>query len=255
MWNRKWFVNDICGCSKTEEHYTEKNIKLSYEKKQLLVDCMVKFSKLCDDNKLYYVIAFGTLLGSIRHKGLIPWDSHINLIMYLDDYDKIKSVLDKFGIQYGYKIYNEWKLSRIYIEDEIYIDIFFVQTLDNKIIRCGTSTEVPIAVVGRHIEKSAFDAYKTQLAPYRSNDEGLCFVPERDQDYWHKWFDFSADFVKDRILLPYEGHKFYAPKQWGNLLTYWYGAEYMNTCQTRYINGNNNANKVKDIKCELEKSN
>lgn len=69
------------------------HIKLIDNEKYKLIECMDRFSSLCDKNNLYYIIAFGTLLGAIRHKGLIPWDDDIDLIMYqckthyLDNHD------------------------------------------------------------------------------------------------------------------------------------------------------------------------
>jgi phosphorylcholine metabolism protein LicD len=94
---------------------------------------MNRFHSICNENNLYYIIAFGTLLGSVRHKGLIPWDDDIDLIMYFKDLDKIKKVLSEFSEKYGYKIFHEWKLSRIYVNEEIFIDIFYVQDINNTI--------------------------------------------------------------------------------------------------------------------------
>lgn len=54
---------------------------------------MLKIAKkFFDDNGIKYSIGFVTLLGTVRHKGFIPWDDYIDLIIPRNDYEKIKKI-------------------------------------------------------------------------------------------------------------------------------------------------------------------
>ena len=42
----------------------------------------------CKAESLRYSLAYGTLIGAVRHKGYIPWDDDIDLLMPRPDYDR-----------------------------------------------------------------------------------------------------------------------------------------------------------------------
>lgn len=68
-------------------------MELSFDEiKQIELDMFICFDRICRENNIKYSIAYGTLIGAIRHKGFIPWDDDIDIIMARDEYEKFLSV-------------------------------------------------------------------------------------------------------------------------------------------------------------------
>lgn len=44
--------------------------------------------RVCDKNKITYSMAFGTMIGILRHKGFIPWDDDLDMTMERKEYER-----------------------------------------------------------------------------------------------------------------------------------------------------------------------
>lgn len=76
------------------------NIK---EAQKIETEMLCFIDQICNLNNLRYYVAFGTLIGTIRHKGFIPWDDDIDILMPREDYYKLIEYMEQNPHDY-YKI-------------------------------------------------------------------------------------------------------------------------------------------------------
>ncbi len=77
----------------------EKKIqKQLWETEQEILDVI---HNVCRTYGLKYSLAWGTLIGAIRHQGFIPWDDDIDIMMPREDYNKLIELWPTLGIE-GY---------------------------------------------------------------------------------------------------------------------------------------------------------
>ena len=126
--------------------------------KTILLDMMQDVHNACTSHNIGYSLHGGTALGAIRHKGFIPWDDDLDIVMLRDDWERFKLIFneslgDRYileGPNYGHKDTKTY-FGKIYkkgtrlvelqdvnspFEKCIYIDVFiFDNVSDNQIVR------------------------------------------------------------------------------------------------------------------------
>lgn len=112
------------------------------EVRQIQCEMLSDVADFCEKSGLTYFLAYGTLIGAIRHNGFIPWDDDIDIAMPRPDYDKFiqsynnresyNKVIDfsidnSYGVSFA-KVYDDrtWLNEFKYKKEKfgVYIDVF-----------------------------------------------------------------------------------------------------------------------------------
>lgn len=78
-----------------------KGEKLSLKERQnISLDILIDVDRFCRENDITYFMGCGTLLGAVRHKGFIPWDDDIDILMFRDDFNRFLNIYksDKYAL-------------------------------------------------------------------------------------------------------------------------------------------------------------
>lgn len=73
-----------------------------------LLELLKKFDEICKKFNIKYSIGFGTMLGAVRHKGFIPWDDDVDIIITRKEYEKLTKVPSS---EYGERFFFQTVLS------------------------------------------------------------------------------------------------------------------------------------------------
>ena len=110
--------------------------------KQLQLDILVAFDSLCQEHNLRYVLAYGTLIGAVRHGGFIPWDDDIDLCMPHKDFLKLVEIVNARGN--GGMITDRYRLADARVNSDIPYHQTFAKIYDTKTIAKKSSLKQSI---------------------------------------------------------------------------------------------------------------
>lgn len=102
-----------------------------------------RFHEICEKNGIYYVLFAGSMLGAVRHQGIIPWDDDIDVCVPREDYEKLSKIISNDFPEFEFRTYPDdyyvlnfgefcYKNSKLivshypapYNRTKLYIDVF-----------------------------------------------------------------------------------------------------------------------------------
>lgn len=116
------------------------------------LEILKQIDNICSKYGLKYQLAYGSLLGAIRHGGFIPWDDDLDIFMFRKDYDKFLNIAQKeLGDKYFLQTYKtdpnypqvfakirkentlleEYSVKNIKMHKGIFVDIFPIDNIPN----------------------------------------------------------------------------------------------------------------------------
>ena len=224
------------------------NYKVMPEKeiRKRQVDIIKYLKYVCDENGIDYYLAYGTLLGAVRHGGFIPWDDDVDIYIKGKDIDKLAELVnqsDRFAFITCKNCNNYFDQISLMIDKNsvidfncfplqattgIFIDIFPLYGLPSEEVELKEYVEV-LKQLEMDKWNCLYDENKCHEAALKIND----FISSYDYEkYDSTGFFLSPYFTKDYLpkeffstkqYLLYEGEKLCVPGNYSGILKQIYG--------------------------------
>ena len=211
-----------------------------------LLDILVDLAKICEDNGVHYILAYGTMLGAVRHKGFIPWDDDIDIMVPQSEIKKLKESIIRDGRydwqdhdtdrQY-YQHFFKVRSKRDFINEPncdsykfkgLYVDVFPVEKMPSWMPRFGcrvtTGLTEKIRKKSPGIAGVFYDFSSHVTIPVLRFISSIARKKEYYSSYGH--YEFSRLLIKsfdDVQKADFENHLFYIPKDFDACLAETFG--------------------------------
>lgn len=96
------FPEDFFKAEEIDEFYVSETMKRYWA---CLLDMLEVIDNVCKKHDITYYGAWGTMLGAVRHKGFVPWDDDVDIMLKRPDYERLMKILPQ-EMPAGWKVSN-----------------------------------------------------------------------------------------------------------------------------------------------------
>ncbi|MDE6684330.1 MAG: LicD family protein [Duncaniella sp.] len=140
------------------------------EMRALQLDILDSVHAFCMERGLRYSLGGGTLLGAVRHKGYIPWDDDIDIMMPRPDYERF---LREFpGTKANLSIQNYHNDPHCYL---MFSKVYDNRTVLEEDIRIRNGVAIDVFAIDGLPDENGIDEYFDKLTKY--NHDIICMTP------------------------------------------------------------------------------
>lgn len=170
---------------------TEDEKKIVHSK---LLELMCVFKDICDKEHIWYSLAYGTVLGAVRHKGFIPWDTDADVCININDKDKIRNAFEKYAPQ-GIKLIN-------YNKEKKYLSSHDILCFDTKQIVDGIHLDIYplVGAPSSYEEQAKFTKYTCIMDKIIRSKYSKLKECKKKNRFFVSCVKILLFFVPDRIL-------------------------------------------------------